>query len=96
MRSQKIPVPIRLLNGSICLSCKDLEIEDNTTMMTADDQVFFMHNFRCKNVNRCERMANDIEKSIREKFKNGSVPVIDFEEISKEGGDKIGGCITVR
>lgn len=70
MRSQKVLVPVRLLNESICLNCKDLVIEDKMLQMYAEDRVFYQHSFSCENINRCERISNDVEKMMKEKVKN--------------------------
>ena len=70
MRSQKVLVPVRLLSEDICLTCKDLCIEDKMIQMFADDRVWYQHSFSCENINRCERISNDVEKMLKEKAKN--------------------------
>jgi hypothetical protein len=70
MRSQKVNVPVRLLNETICLNCPDLVIEDKMIQMFDEDRIFYQHSFSCSNVNRCERISNDVEKMVKEKSKN--------------------------
>ena len=61
-------VPVRLLNETICLNCRELVIEDKLVTLCADDHITFAHAFKCENLNRCERISNDIEKSLKEKI----------------------------
>ena len=70
MRAQRVFVPIRLLNDTICLNCKDLCIEDKVLQVYAEDRVLYQHNLTCENINRCERISNDLEKLIRGKIKH--------------------------
>ena len=59
-------VPVKMIHPSICMSCPELEIENNQMEMWSGDTIYYINRLECKHYKRCHHLVGNFPGTIEE------------------------------